>query len=338
MSLETLDTMGPEAGGPRVLYIVGHPRSGSTILGNVLAEIPGVFHAGELHYLWKPGLPRPRQACGCGAPVRACPLWRRIFSVAFDAPEGDVPAAADPEAPTAWGLPGVDVARVHELQRRALSALPAARALVNGRRHASGAVAAEYLDVMSRIYRAITAVTGSSVIVDSSKWAHDANLVGRLSGLEVTFLHLVREPFGSVYSRLPRDRADVPGSARPASGARVLLESLRWVKSNILAEVVVWRTGRLSMTVRYEDFVGDCGKTILQIADLVGLDVQDAPVRDGQVELGTNHTIGGNRNRWQKGTLLINPDRKWRSGLRRRDVAIVSLATWPYRLRHHYAL
>jgi hypothetical protein len=336
VSLETRDTMNPEGGGPRVLYVVGHPRSGSTILGNVLAEIPGVFHAGELHYLWKPGLPEPRQVCGCGAPVRACPLWRRIFSVAFDAPKGDAPAAAGAEAPTAWGLPGVDVARVYELQRRALAALPTARTLVNGRRHASGA-AAEYLDVMGRIYRAITTVTGSSVIVDSSKWAHDANLVGRLGGLEVAFLHLVREPFGSVYSRLPRDRADVPGSARPASGARVLLESLRWVKSNLLAEVVVRRTGRPSMTVRYEDFVADCGETILRIADLVGLDVQEAPVRGGQIELGTNHTVGGNRNRWQKGALLIRPDQRWRSGLRHRDVAIVSLATWPYRLRHHYA-
>ena len=31
-----------------VLYITGWCRSGSTVLGNVLAEVPGVVHVGEL--------------------------------------------------------------------------------------------------------------------------------------------------------------------------------------------------------------------------------------------------------------------------------------------------
>jgi len=31
-----------------VLYVTGWCRSGSTVLGNILAEVPGVFHAGEL--------------------------------------------------------------------------------------------------------------------------------------------------------------------------------------------------------------------------------------------------------------------------------------------------
>ena len=39
-----------------VLYVSGWCRSGSTVLGNVLAEVPGFFHAGELRYLWLNGV------------------------------------------------------------------------------------------------------------------------------------------------------------------------------------------------------------------------------------------------------------------------------------------
>ncbi|HMB54009.1 MAG TPA: sulfotransferase family protein, partial [Thermoanaerobaculia bacterium] len=89
---------------PRILYVVGHPRSGSTIVGNVLGEMAGAFHAGEVHYLWTPGLPLPRQRCGCGEPVRECTLWRRAFASGFGAADDGPPAAADDAAATAWGL------------------------------------------------------------------------------------------------------------------------------------------------------------------------------------------------------------------------------------------
>ena len=36
-----------------ILCITGWCRNGSTILGNVLNEVPGFFHVGEIHCLWK---------------------------------------------------------------------------------------------------------------------------------------------------------------------------------------------------------------------------------------------------------------------------------------------
>ena len=35
-----------------VLCITGWCRNGSTIIGNILGEVPGCFHVGELHFLW----------------------------------------------------------------------------------------------------------------------------------------------------------------------------------------------------------------------------------------------------------------------------------------------
>jgi hypothetical protein len=318
-----------------VLYVVGHPRSGSTIVGNVFGEIPGVFHAGELYYLWTPGLPLPRQRCGCGADVRDCALWREVFSTAFGMADDDVRSVAGADQATVSGLPGIDASRVFELQRRAVSSFPSLRASVRGRGRLSRA-ASEYLDVMDRLYRAIATVSGSSVIVDSSKWAHDAALIGRIDSLDVRYVHLVREPWGVVYSRLPRDRPDTAGSERLPSRWRLLLESARWVKSNALAEIVLARSRRSHVTLRYEDFVADCNGAVARLAELVGLESAGASIEGGRVVLGPNHTTGGNRNRWQSGEVTICQDRKWRDGLRNSDRRLISTATWPYRLRYGY--
>ena len=56
----------------KVLYIAGPGRSGSTVLGNVLGEIEGFFHGGELNFIWEHNLIENR-LCSCGAPARAAP-------------------------------------------------------------------------------------------------------------------------------------------------------------------------------------------------------------------------------------------------------------------------
>src|SRR5215469_4434902 len=64
-----------------VLYVTGWCRSGSTVLGNVLAEVPGIFHAGELRFLWQNGVlgTGSNRRCGCGAELLDCPLWSRVL-------------------------------------------------------------------------------------------------------------------------------------------------------------------------------------------------------------------------------------------------------------------
>src|SRR5580704_12095604 len=74
-----------------VLYIAGTGRSGSTLLANILGEVDGVFAAGEVRYLWQRGLTE-RRLCGCGVPVRECPVWSRVLA---EAGHLDEPARMD---------------------------------------------------------------------------------------------------------------------------------------------------------------------------------------------------------------------------------------------------
>ena len=48
---------------PRVVYILGAGRSGSTVLERLLASADRVAGAGELHILWRAPFARLRCAC-----------------------------------------------------------------------------------------------------------------------------------------------------------------------------------------------------------------------------------------------------------------------------------
>ena len=64
----------------KVLYIAGWGRSGSTILTNLLGQVPGFFSGGELRYLWERNLAGGHE-CGCGEAFLDCKIWSRVGSV-----------------------------------------------------------------------------------------------------------------------------------------------------------------------------------------------------------------------------------------------------------------
>src|SRR5438105_14394685 len=61
----------------KVLYIAGVSHCGSTFLGTLLGQAEGVFFAGELAHAARSH--ELDQLCGCGEPLRECPVWARVF-------------------------------------------------------------------------------------------------------------------------------------------------------------------------------------------------------------------------------------------------------------------
>ena len=61
----------------RLLYVGGAGRSGSTLLDLLLSEVPGMFAAGEVRYLWNRGV-RDNELCGCGQSFLSCPFWSAV--------------------------------------------------------------------------------------------------------------------------------------------------------------------------------------------------------------------------------------------------------------------
>jgi hypothetical protein len=90
------------------------------------------------------------------------------------------------------------------------------------------------------------------------------------------------------------------------------------------------------MFLRYEDFAASPRETIAAVLAFLGEDAE-LPFADGAtVELGVNHTVAGNPNRFRTGPVTIALDSEWRSRMPRPRRLAVRALTWPLLLRYGY--
>jgi hypothetical protein len=295
-----------------VLSITGWCRNGSTIIGNLLNEVDGFFHAGELHFLWKNAHGRGSNTrCGCGLELTRCPIWSAVLAA-------ELPTGASPEAHA-----GEVVQRQASLRtRHTWSVLNGGLGAEPRRVHAA---------TMARVYRAIADLTGCRVIVDSTKLPGESALLSRVEGIEPLYLHLVRDPRAVAHSWMTQK-----DYAHPMSAAR---STAYWIGFNLASQAVVQRHPDRSILLRYEDFIRDPDATIRQLVERCGGDPAASPLHGRTAELHKNHTVTGNPDRLRSGTTLIRADdNRWRSELPMRSrIGAVALA-WPLMRRYGYAL
>lgn len=291
-----------------VLYVSGWCRSGSTVLGNVLAEVPGFFHAGELRYLWLNGVlgSGSNRRCGCGDQLAACPVWSKVLAAVT--PPDRTPAEHAAEV-VAWQAG----CRTRHTWR-----------VLAGRPAGGGWPA-----VLAATYRAVAEATGAGVVVDTSKYASDAAWLWRLDGIRPAQLHLVRDPRAVAYSyRRPKAYVE----------RRSALDStLHWVGANLAAEAVARAHPAASLRVRHEDLTADPRAVVGRVLALAGRPDAPNPVAaGGTVELGGNHTVTGNPVRFDRGPTRLRDGQGWRTGLPARRRALVTAAAWPLLARYRY--
>jgi Sulfotransferase family len=307
-----------------VLYIAGTGRSGSTVLANILGEVDGVFAAGEVRYLWQRGLKEGRR-CGCGLPVRECPVWSRVLAMAgeLDDPERvDAIMSMLQSTGRMRNLPAVvagtvvrrlDPAEAHSLQ-------PARAAL-------------------GELYAAMGAVTTSKVIVDSSKLPAYANVLAATPGIDLRVVHLIRDPRGAAHSWSSK-KTLADGAARshmeqigPAKSAML------WDVWNLAGGVLFKGGPDRYLRLRYEDFVADPPGTVRRILAMVGMQDAHLPFVNGHEARTTpNHSVAGNPDRLRHGAITLRSDDRWRSAMPPRNRRLVSVLTSPLLLRYGYPL
>jgi hypothetical protein len=301
----------------KVLYITGWCRSGSTLLGNVLGELPGVAHVGELSYLWSNGVLRTgtNPTCGCGEDLLDCGVWGKVLA-----------SLADDEA----GLRALAADRVrrhdaHLRTRHTRARLAEAR----GAAEPDSDVRAT-LRAMTSLYEAAAEALGADVIVDSSKFPAEAAALTGLPGIDARVLHLIRDPRATAYSWL-RAKAYIPAMDLRRSTAY-------WTGFNIASEWIGNAFPRRYRRLRYEDFVADPARVLKALAHWAELPGTPAVGPGNTVTLGENHTVTGNPDRLRRGPVPIRPDDAWTTGLARRDAAVSTLIALPLLRRYRYPL
>lgn len=304
----------------RVLNLTGGGRSGSTILGNVLGQVEGFFHGGELCYLWNRGV-RQDALCGCGVPFSTCPIWTEVMHdpavASFASSQRRLerfPRAGNRRLPLVMVHPGLSRSTVAD--------------------------AAHYAEQLMALYTAIAHVTGSRVIVDSSKAPSHVHALARMNGIDLRVVHLLRDPRAVAHSWHRRVEREDVGGDRPRTQTRTSIArgALKWAYSNVMIDAATnrMRAERL-MRVRYEDFVRDPVNVSSEIARFAGAGEAQLPFSSrSDIVLEPTHTVWGNQNRLRTGPVKLRADEQWREAMAVTDRVLVTALTWPLLLRYGY--
>ena len=306
-----------------VLFIGASGRSGSTLVGRVLAQMPDFFDVGELRFIWERGLLK-NQLCGCGQAFRSCEFWNAVGNEAFGGFDkvnvGEVLALK------------AAVDRERYIPHHAL----AAKSRLNNPRMVERLKS--YGAILERLYRAVQNVSGAKVIVDSSKAASYAFMLNALPFVDLRLVYLQRDSRAVAYSWSRRKlRPEVWNRREFMSQFGPLTISREWTVHSCLLGCLS-RIAALPALLRYEDFVGDPAVWTTKVLTELELGTADGLpfVRGQELTLGANHTVAGNPMRFKVGEIEVRPDEEWKEKMRDVDKTIVTALTWPLLYRYGY--
>ena len=296
----------------KILSITGWCRNGSTIVGNVLNEIPGFFHVGEIHFLWKNSVGQgANNSCGCRKPLTECEIWSPVLD------------AVRPE--------GVSAEEHYAIVRRRQLAYVRTRhtwrVLERGLR-CDGI--REHADLMALTYHTAAKIMNARVIVEINKIPGESALLPHLDGVQPYFVHLVRDPRAVAGSwSVWKQYAYTMSSSK---------STVYWHGFNTASQAILRRYPERSMFLRYEDFIADPAGTVDELLNLCGVDPAVNPMGGGRtIELHTNHTVTGNPDRFETGPTLVRPrDDSWKTRLSAPAKLAAVTLSWPQFRRYGY--
>ncbi len=296
----------------RVLYIAGMPRSGSTILGRLLGELPGAVHVGELGLFTTPNF-QAIAGCECRQSVAECSFWQSVFECAggFDALDLDALQRTRAEY------------RLRTLPR---FLLPRTSAQMRRLR--------DYLAALGRLYAAVRDVSGAKVIVDGTKDPLYGYLLSLVPGIDLQVVHLVRDSRAVAFShqrfkKYSPHRADAGHLPR----SKPWQTALAWNATTLLLGAS--RSPR-PLLLRYEDFVADPPEAVRRLWERTGEPMPPLDfLQDSVLHLHQGHTVAGNPDRFQS-EIKIKPDLEWQTKMPPAERRLVTALTWPLLLHFGY--
>jgi hypothetical protein len=215
---------------PKVVYVMGAGRSGSTILGITLGNCAGVVFAGELH------------------------LWLAKAGIS------PLPGS---ERERFWSAVREDVKPPADLQAREARSLEQSAAVFRlGGRRARRRLRERYRRISEDVLRATARAAGATHVVDTSHFPRRARELQALTGIDLYLLFVVRSP-ASVVASYRRDDVEFPRFNLITTNAYLWLT----YALSLLAFLRQPRDRRL--LVRYEAFMADPDGVLREILDCV---------------------------------------------------------------------
>ena len=294
----------------QIIYVTGTGRSGSTLLGSLLAATPGAIHVGEARYIWERGFVHQR-LCACGNAFGNCSFWSRVTK------------RLSPE--TIKAAPKISRLMRQHIRLRSdfvSNTTPVELSLLQ--------------TALAELYSAIGEVSGCNVIVDTSKLPTYGKLLQSAVDAEFRILHLTRDPRAAAHS-WANPRAVPDKAERRMQKLGTFKSSALWTYWNRMAEKT-WSGDTNYMHLRFEDLVAWPEASLSRVADWCGLDKEQ--IAEGikytasgvVVRKGANFGVAGNPNRFSHGEVTLRADDRWHTQMNNKSKVLATLTSLP-RLR-----
>ncbi len=309
------------------MSIVGPGRSGTTLMARMLGQCEGIVSAGELRYLWGRDLTHQR-LCTCGQTPAGCVVWSRVVQETLGI-EPREQAERIPEA----------VRDLVQAQNAVASRRNRIRVLgAPSERRPMRSLEFERLKTATTdLISSLLKVTGAHLVVDASKRPEEAAILAATGCFDHFVLHMVRDPRAVVHSWGRKKPVATADGLSNMAGRTPLKSVSQWIENAVGAELL-----RRSIPndrwlfVRYEDFVTDPRACLRSVLSFLQEDALETFVSDTTVRLGTDHILSGNPNRFDTGTVDIQPDMEWKDQMPHAKQAVIQVATAPFLLRYGY--
>jgi hypothetical protein len=299
-----------------VIYVAGTIRSGSTLLGRLIALRDCGVHVGEIKELWL-GI-KLDHLCECRQPYLQCPFWSEVIRTAYGCIDK---IDLDELIKTTRMVESIRLAPMHWFQTK---------------NSALAQTISRYDDAVSRLYRSVMTISGCNTVVDSSKSPLYGNLLRQNHSIELTPVHLIRDSRAVAFS-IQRKRLD---PSKPAGEllprVRVIRSAGGWVLAHSLLDA--YPISDRQVTIRYEDLVTDPAKALESIPYVTNDDVTVVrPTICNKVEFPIGHSVMGNPMKFNN-EIYIRPDNEWQTQMPQSSKLLVTALTLPALLRHGYPI
>ncbi|WP_171173137.1 sulfotransferase [Ruegeria sp. HKCCD8929] len=286
---------------PKVIYVAGYGRSGSTLLDIVLGHHPQIFGAGEISTILRHVWPN-NEFCACGDRVKSCDVWAPLIEN--------------------WAANRDNPEQFVRLQQKMETVSPLSA-------WASRRLKETYASLSVDLYRSILQRTNCDYVLDASKNPSRGLRLAEAGSAELFVIHLIRDAraVASSMSKALKRNAE-SGLQKEIKPRPAAWTAMRWMQYNYYSERLAKKVGpQRSVRVRYEDFVASPGEQLERIGKMTGVDTGNLVemVRSGQAFV-PQHQVAGNRIR-MGGPLKLRNDITWKGEIpdsMKRQVEIIA--------------
>ncbi len=308
-----------------IAYVGGSSRSGSTVLAHLIAQAFNGVVVGELKDVWHRG-PLENHRCSCGLPFRSCEFWVEVGRRAF----GGWDALPLKRLTALQGR----IDRIDRFQGLSMLLIPG---LAERRDPGFDRELADYRETLAALYRALQAVSGRALVVESSKHPAQMLLLRPSSTFEPHVIHLVRDSRGVAWSfqkHVVRPEVTDQRMLMPRSTPREA--AVEWTVINLPFHIL-WTRGIPRLLVRYESYARHPRVQLRRIGEFLGQPgASDAALDAPSLDFAAEHTLGGNPVRFNGVPTGLKVDEEWRTAMSRRDQLRVGALTLPLLAAYGY--